>query len=225
MFIKNSKSIIKYFVCAFGLLSGCTNIQPEANKGVECRLYKISDSFPYEMKDTLASDCNFRIISLEYFIINNTPEDYFIPFRCSTLYNNIDTAYQSAVIATIQKKAIDTWFSTDIRWNGILHPKDSIRANLKITEGRLIHANIKKDIDLRNLMGSLEVRYSKCIADTIYSTKPIPNLRFTINDTIAIHYRDTRVHVAADHFFVHQLDSISDSCTAQTTQQDINMMK
>lgn len=201
MCIKSSFSIILVSIYLLCLFLSCTSIDSEIDKGVECRLYWISDLYPRNITDTLETD--FRMISLNYLIINHTVEDCFLPIRQSSLHDKIDTVYKSEIITTINKRTIDTWFSVDTRWDGILKPNDSIRANLKIPEGRLIRINVKKDIRLKKLIEILELKYSRNISDTIYSNKPIPQLRFTINDTIAIHYRDTMVHVAADSF-LHQ---------------------
>ena len=88
-------------------------------------------------------------------------------------------------MATINKKTIDTWFETDTRWNGILKPADSIRASLKIPERLLDSANVSKNIKITELLDQIEVKYIKCLSDTIFSSKPIPLLYFTKNDTVA----------------------------------------
>lgn len=189
MCTKNRLTIVMVSVYVLCLFYSCTTLNSETGRGVECRLYWIGDSYPQDIKDTLEAD--YRMISLNYLIINNTTEEYFLPIKRRISNEKIDSAYQSAVVATINNKAIDTWFSADTRWYGILKPNDSIRAYLKIPEGRLTRVNIKKDIGLKKLIEMLELRYSKCSSDTIYSSKPIPQLRFSKNDTITIHYRDT----------------------------------
>jgi hypothetical protein len=196
MCTKNKYIIIAIF--SIFLFSNCINNGVETDKGVECRLYWISDSYPIETES--AEEDDFRMISLHYIIVNNTKKEFFLPINRSISLDMIDTAYCSEMIASIDKKPIDTWFSTDIRWRNILKSGDSIHANLKIPEGRLEHVNIKKSIRLDCLLNCLELKYSKCLSDTIFSTKPIPQLHFTNNDTIAIHYRDTVIKKSADIF-------------------------
>ncbi len=188
----NYISIIASIFILF-LFSNCINNGAETDKGVECRLYWISDSYPIETESAEKDD--FRMISLHYIIINNTKKEFFLPINGSISLDKVDTAYCSEIIASIDKKPIDTWFLTDIRWCSILKSGDSIRANLKIPEGRLEQVNIKKNIRLESLLSILELKYSECLSDTIYSTKPIPQLHFTKNDTIAIHYKDTVVRM------------------------------
>jgi len=178
--------IIAFVLCLF---SCCTNNEIETDNGVECRLYWIGDSFSQEMKETEKDD--YRIISLHYLIINNTTKEFFLPIKRSISYDKIDTAYNSKIIVTIGKRSIDAWFSTDIRWNGLLKPKDSLHANLKIPEWVLDSTKTNKIIAPTELYKVLKIRYDRCFSDTVYSHFPIPQLSFTINDTIAIHYRDT----------------------------------
>ena len=206
MCIRNSYiCIVSVFILY--LFSDCVNNGTETDKRVECRLCWISDSYPIEAESVEEDD--FRMIILHYIIKNNTEKEYFLPIKKSISHDEVDATYCSEMIATIDKKQIDTWFSTDIRWHYILKPHDSIRANLKITEGRLENANVKKIIRLKDLLGDLELNYYKCLSDTIYSSHPIPLLYFTINDTIAIHYRDSIVKDSKEKFFTPEAVSLN----------------
>ena len=192
MCIKNK--VISYFMYFFVLyfFYNCVNNEKKTDKGVECRLYWIGDSYPLNTSNAGKND--FRMISLHYLIINNSSEDYYLPIKRGIPYDKEKSTVLSEISVTIDKEPIDTWFSTDIRWNGILKHGDSIHANLKIPE-RLLD---NKRIELMNLLSTLELNYKMNIADTINSDYKIPLLVFTKNDTIAIHYRDTIV-VSADH--------------------------
>ena len=168
-------------------LSGCMEETKGTDKGVECRLYWIDDS-----KDADGC-CDYRLISLHYIIINNTTEEYFLPIKsCIPLKG--DSAYCSRMIATINKKPIDTWFETDTRWNSVLKPADSIRASLKIPERLLDSANVSKSINSTELLGLIDVNYIKCLSDTSFCSKPIPPLIFTKNDTIAIPTLENKIN-------------------------------
>ena len=181
----NNAIIVSGIILLF--LSGCIEKTTETNKGVECRLYWVGDS-----KDADGC-CDYRQISLHYMIINNTTEEYFLPIKRSIPINE-DSVYCSRMIATINKKPIDTWFETDTRWNGILKPADSIRASLKIPERLLDSANVSKNIKITELLEQIEVKYIKCLSDTIFSSKPIPLLNFIQNDTVAFQTRDNEMN-------------------------------
>lgn len=176
---------IVIIVSVLFLFPNCVNSEKETDNGVECRLYWIGDSYPQKTENM--NENEFRMISLHYIIINNTLEEYFLPIKKSISYDKVDSEYSSEMIASIDKKYIDTWFSADVRWNSILKPGDSIRANLKIPERILDN----KKMELLDLLHKLELKYIRRLSDTVYNTYKIPQLYFTNNDTIAIHYKDT----------------------------------
>ena len=174
------------------LCSNCGERNGSVGKKVECRLYWISDTYPKEMGNI--KDIDMRYIRLHYLIINKTTDVYFLPIKKTIRFDN-DSAYCSEMCAYIDNKPIVTWFSADTRWNGILKPYDSIHAEIKIPEWVLDSTKVNSKITLMELLKDFKVRYNGCPSDTIYSSFPIPQLYFTVNDTIAIHYRDSTSHL------------------------------
>lgn len=187
--MKRSKTIVIVSIFSLILFTNCISTETRPDNLVECRLFWIGDSYPKDIGSVGEDD--FRMIQLHYIVINKTKKDLFLPIKKSMSHDNIDTAYCSKIIATINKKPIDIWFSADTRWRGVLKPNDSIRVDIKIPEGRMERANVNKYIQIEDLLKGLETNYIRCLSDTIFSTHPIPQLRFTINDKIAIHYKDT----------------------------------
>lgn len=176
--------IIVLSVLFLSLMSNCDNRSTNTDKVVEFRLYWISDTYPKKTEN--AKETDMRFIRLHYLIINNTTDECFLPIK------SIDNPmFCSEILAYIDNKPIPSWLSTDIRWKGKLKPNDSIFAELKIPEWVLDSAKVNKRIVLTELLRIIDVRYKRCISDTIFSPTPIPQLSFTKNDTIAIHYRDT----------------------------------
>ncbi len=182
-----NKYVIVISMSFLFLLVGCSSRNVKMDKVVECRLFGISDTYPKEVEKAERDD--MRFIRLHYLIINNMSEECFVPIRRSIAYGD-DSLYCSTICAYIDNKPINTWFSTDTRWDGLLKPKDSVRAELKISEWILDSAKVDKRILLAELLKMLDVRYTQCNSDTIFSSH-IPQLYFTKNDTIAIHYKDS----------------------------------
>ena len=174
------------------LLSNCTVRNTgevknaDTDKGVECRLYYIGDSYPKATEE--AEEDDWRSISLNYLIINNTRRDFFLPIKNAT--HREDSMYASEMRAYINKKPIRTWFSTNTNWKGILKPGDSIRADLKIEQWVLEKNSIDKRINLLDLLSMFEMAYNWCPSDTIYSKLPMPPLHFTRNDSVVIYYKE-----------------------------------
>ena len=158
----------------------------ETDKGVECRLYYIEDS--YQKTTEEAKQYDWRGITLNYVIINNTKKEYFLPIKSAT--HREDSMYGSEMRAYINKRPIHTWFSTNTNWKGVLKPGDSIRANLKIEQWMLEENNIDKRIRLLDLISMFEITYNCSPSDTIYSKLPMPPLHFTKNDSVAIYYKE-----------------------------------
>lgn len=185
-----SKCIFNIYIVLFlSLLSNCgdRNTNNDKEKMVECRLYWISDTYPKETDNTKSTD--MRFIRLHYLIINNMKYEVFLPIE-GLIHSEGDITICSKMCAYINNRPIYTWFSTDTRWKGVLKPNDSIHAELKIPEWILDSAKVNKKIDLLELIKVFEVRYNRCLSDTIYSSLPISQLYFTYNDTLAIHYKD-----------------------------------
>ena len=187
--MKRSNTSVIVFIFSLILFTNCIGTEIGADNYVECRLFWIGDSYPKDIGSVGEDD--FRMIQLHYIIINNTKREWFLPIQKSISYDNIDTAFCSKIIATIDRKPIDIWFSADTRWRDVLKPNDSIRVDIKIPEWRMEQANINKNILIEDILEGLETNYIRCLSDTIFSTHPIPQLRFTINDKIAINYKDT----------------------------------
>jgi hypothetical protein len=169
-------------------LSACNESIIEKNKNVECRLYWIGDSYP-EKVESIAPDA-FRIIKFHYLIINNTSDTYFLPIRNNRVAID-NEKFCSEVLASIDNKPITTLLYTDTRWKGVLKPQDSIYTEFKIPEWVLDSAGVNKRIKLQELIKTLKMEYNSCKSDTIYSKFSIPDLLFTKNDTIAMHYKKT----------------------------------
>lgn len=170
-------------------LSNCRDRSIGIDQMVECRLYWIEDTYPKDVGKITEKD--MRLVCLHYIIINNTKENVFLPVKRFTSFED-DTTYCSRMRAYINNKPIPTWFSPDVRWNGILKPNDSIRAVLNIPEWVLDSAKLSKRIVLTELLKMLKVRYDRCLSDTAIFGSRIPQLLFTENDTIAIYYRDSK---------------------------------
>ena len=182
--MENSNKFLTFL--AFLFLYSCINQNAVLNKGVECRLYWVGDSYPLNTQNADMSD--YRMISLHYIIINNSLENYYLPIKNKGLTE--DSICCSKMIAFIDKKPIETWFSTDVGWNGILKHSDSIHAKLIIPERILESANVNRLIILTEFLDRFELKYDRCLSDSIYSTFSIPLLKFTMNDSIALHYKD-----------------------------------
>ncbi len=178
--------IISAFTLCF--LTNCGDRDTSIGKDVECCLYWVSDTYPIETK--YAKEHEMRFISMHFIIINNASESYFLPINnCGSI--SIDSMFCSKISASIGEKPLYTWFSIDNRWDGILKPADSIRASLKIPERLLDSVRVDRRIRLTELLDMLDIRYDRCLSDTVYSTFPISQLRFTKNDSIVVRYRDT----------------------------------
>ena len=180
--------IIVLSVLFLSLMSNCDNRSTNTDKVVEFRLYWFSDTYPKKTEN--AKETDMRFIRLHYLIINNTADECFLPIKRSIALED-DSMYCSEICAYINNKPIYSWLSTDTRWKGMLKPNDSIRAELKIPEWVLDSAKVNKRIVLTELLRVIDVRYNRCLLDTVFSSSRIPQLYFTKNDTIAIHYRDT----------------------------------
>ena len=188
--MKYINDICKFVLFLFLLynLSACNESIIEKNKNVECRLYWIGDSYP-EKVESIAPDA-FRIIKFRYLIINNTSDTYFLPIRNNRVAID-NEKFCSEVLASIDNKPITTLLYTDTRWKGVLKPQDSIYTEFKIPEWVLDSAGVNKRIKLQELIKTLKMEYNSCKSDTIYSKYSIPDLLFTKNDTIAMHYKKT----------------------------------
>ena len=186
--MKKGKNLLIVFIVI--LLSSCTCKDEEYDYGVECRLFYVSDSYPRNTNKANIDD--FRMICINYMLIYNTSKEYFLPIRNRGL--TLDSLYCSGIIAFINKKPIETWFSTNIDWEGVvLKPHDSIDARLYIPERLLDSVNVNKGVSLTQFMDMLEVEYKKCLSDTVYSALEIPHIQFTKNDSIAYSSQDETV--------------------------------
>lgn len=183
-FMENKNAIVISMFFLF-LLVDCSSNNVKKDNVVECRLFWVSDTYPEEVENAEGDD--IRFIRLHYLIINNMSEDCFLPIRRTIAFGD-DSLYCSTICAYIDNKPINTWFSVDTRWNGLLKSNDSVHAELKISEWVLDSAKVDKRIQLAELLKMLDVRYTQCISDTIFSSH-IPQLYFTKNDTIAIYYK------------------------------------
>ena len=182
--MENKYYIIVLSVSFLSFMLNCSNRNTTIDKEVEFRLYWIYDTYP--KKTEKAKETDMRFIRLHYLIINNMTDECFLPIKSID-----DPMFCSEILAYIDNKPIPSWLSTDIRWKGKLKPNDSIFAELKIPEWVLDSAKVNKKIVLTELLKVMNVRYNRCLMDTVFSSSRIPQLYFTKNDTIAIHYRDT----------------------------------
>ncbi len=186
--MENKYYIIAIYVSFLSLMLNCSNRSTDIDKEAEFRLYWISDTYPKKTEN--AKDTDMRFIRLHYLIINNMTDECFLPIKRSIVFED-DSMYCSEILAYIDNSPIHSWLSTDIKWKGKLKPNDSIHAELKIPEWVLDSAKVNKRIVLTDLLKVMDVRYNRCLMDTVFSSSRIPQLYFTENDTIAIHYRDT----------------------------------
>ena len=186
--MENKYYIIVLFVLFLSFMLNCSNKSTNIDKEVEFRLYWISDTYPEKIE--YVNETDIRFIRLHYLIINNMTDECFLPIKRSIAFED-DSMYCSEIRAYIDNNPIYSWLFTDIKWKGKLKPNDSIHAELKIPEWVLDSAKVNKRIVLTELLRVLDVRYNRCLMDTIFSSSHIPQLYFTKNDTIAIHYRDT----------------------------------
>lgn len=185
----NKQRNILFFILFLLFFVDCSNINTNMDKGVECRLYWASDTYPEEIEEAKESDTRF--IRLHYLIINNMQKECFLPIKRTN-----DSLCCSEICAYIDNNPIYTWFSADTRWKGILKPNDSIHAELKIPEWVLDSARINKKVKLPQLLYLLNLKYNRCLSDSIFSSSKIPRLSFTKNDTIAVHYKDTTIRIS-----------------------------
>ena len=75
--MENSNKFLTFL--AFLFLYSCINQNAVLNKGVECRLYWVGDSYPLNTQNADMND--YRMISLHYIIINNSLENYYLPIK------------------------------------------------------------------------------------------------------------------------------------------------
>lgn len=100
--MKKGKNLLIVFIVI--LLSSCTCKDEEYDYGVECRLFYVSDSYPRNTNKANIDD--FRMIRINYMLINNTSKEYFLPIRNRGL--TLDSL--SCIFHTLGKKPlIDEW--------------------------------------------------------------------------------------------------------------------
>lgn len=175
----NCKTMIG--LLAICVLVGCSQ---EKDLTVKCQLFSVTDSYPENTE--YADDYKTRMISFNYYIINDTQEECFLPITNRSIIN--DTTCCSRLNLYIGENQVEGFFSADTRWDGYLKPLDSIRVKLIITEPILKKANVSKQINLSKLMEMIRIDYQRCPSDSLLSQMPIPNVRFTKNDSINFSY-------------------------------------
>ena len=163
--MENKYYIIAISVLFLSLMLNCGNRNTNTDKVVEFRLYWISDTYPKKTEN--AKDTDMRFIRLHYLIINNMTDECFLPIKRSVVFED-DSMYCSEILAYIDNSPIHSWLSTDIKWKGKLKPNDSIHAELKIPEWVLDSAKVNKRIVLTDLLKVMDVRYNRCLMDTVF---------------------------------------------------------
>lgn len=184
MYMGNNR-IIKYCTLLFFftcILSSCDKTNCCSNiLNVECRLVRICDSKPFDVKIADRT----RHIRFYCVIKNNTDSIVFLPFNSDWSLRE-DSMYCSRINVFIDSVSVESLLRTNLKWSGIINPRDSVIVEFKIFGRLLKNIGMDEYIDIHKLMDKISFEYTRCADDSVFTKYPIPNIVFIHEDSVKI---------------------------------------